>query len=85
MNFSKRFDPHCHSHYSNIRLVDSINRPKDLLLTAAKLGLAGLALTDHEALCGHVEWLELEEKLKKEDKIPQDFKCALGNEIYLID
>ena len=85
MEFSKRFDPHCHSHYSNIRLIDCINRPKDLLLTAAELGLAGLALTDHEALCGHVEWLELEEELKKENKIPQDFKCALGNEIYLID
>lgn len=64
---------------------DSINRPKDLILTAAKLGLKGIALTDHEVLAGHVEWLQLEEKLKKENKIPQDFKCILGNEIYLTD
>lgn len=80
-----RCETHSHSHYSNIRLLDSINRPKDLILTAAKLGLKGIALTDHEVLAGHVEWLQLEEKLKKENKIPKDFKCILGNEIYLTD
>lgn len=56
-----------------------------MILTCAKLGYAGVALTDHEALCGHVEWLELEEDLKKKKLIPEDFKCALGNEIYLTD
>lgn len=80
-----RFEPHSHSHYSNIRLIDSINKPKDMILTAAKLGYAGIALTDHEALCGHVEWLELEKELKENKKIPENFKCALGNEIYLIN
>lgn len=80
-----RCETHTHSHFSNIRLLDSINRPKDLILTAAKLGLKGIALTDHEVLAGHVEWLQLEEKLKKENKIPKDFKCILGNEIYLTD
>lgn len=80
-----RCETHAHSHFSNIRLIDSINRPKDLILTAAKLGLKGIALTDHEVLAGHVEWLQLEEKLKKENKIPKDFKCMLGNEIYLTD
>lgn len=78
-----RFETHCHSHYSNIRLIDSINKPRDLILTAAQLGYAGIALTDHEALCGHVEWLELEQELKEKELIPKDFKCALGNEIYL--
>ena len=85
INEIPRCETHCHSHYSNIRLLDSINRPKDLILTAAKLGLKGIALTDHEVLAGHVEWLQLEEKLKKENKIPEDFKCILGNEIYLTD
>lgn len=79
----KRFEPHCHSMYSNLRLLDCINRPKDIILTASKLGYSGVALTDHEALCGHVKWLKLEEELKKQDLIPKDFKCALGNEIYL--
>ena len=47
------------------------------------MGLKGIALTDHEILAGHVEWLQLEKKLKEENKIPKDFKCILGNEIYL--
>lgn len=85
LNTIKRFENHSHSNYSNIRLLDSINRPKDLILTAYKLGLKGIALTDHECLCGAVEWLRLEDNLKKEGKISQDFKCAIGNEIYLTD
>lgn len=80
-----RFETHSHSHYSNIRIIDSINKPEDMILTASKLGYAGITLTDHEALCGHVEWLELEEQLKKDGKIPKDFVCGLGNEIYLTD
>lgn len=78
-----RFETHSHSMYSNIRLIDSLNKPEDMITTAADLGYAGIALTDHEALCGHVEWLEQEEILKTKDRIPKDFKCALGNEIYL--
>jgi DNA polymerase-3 subunit alpha len=80
-----RFETHCHSHFSNIRLIDSICKPKDLITTAAELGYSGITLTDHEALCGHVEWLELEKELKKSNTIPQDFVCALGNEIYLTE
>ena len=81
----KRIETHAHSHYSNIRLLDAICRPKDLILTAAELGLSGICLTDHECLCGAVEWLQLEKELKEKGKIPQDFKCGIGNEIYLID
>lgn len=85
INEIPRCETHCHSHFSNVRLLDSINRPKDLILTAAKLGLKGIALTDHEILAGHVEWLQLEKSLKEKGKIPEDFKCILGNEIYLTD
>ena len=80
-----RFETHSHSQYSNIRLIDAINEPKDMILTAYQLGYAGITLTDHEALCGHVEWLEAEKELKEKENIPKDFKCALGNEIYLTD
>ena len=71
--------------FSNIRILDSINRPKDLILTAYKLGLSGICLTDHECLCGAVDWLTLEKELKEKNKIPEDFKCGIGNEIYLTD
>ena len=64
---------------------DSINKIPDMILTAHKLGMAGLALTDHECLSGHVKWLLAEKELKEDGKIPQDFKCACGNEIYLVE
>lgn len=80
-----RFDGHSHSMFSNFRLIDSINRPKDMILTAHKLGMAGIALTDHETVAGHVEWLMCEKELKEKGLIPKEFKCACGNEIYLVD
>jgi DNA polymerase-3 subunit alpha len=48
------------------------------------LGQNALALTDHESVSGHVKFLKEIKKLKKDKKIPQDFKPILGNEIYLI-
>ena len=80
-----RFECHSHSEYSNIRLLDCINRPKDLLTTAAALGYSGLTITDHECLSSHVQFLQLEKELKEKGKLPEDFKLGLGNEIYLID
>lgn len=80
-----RFDNHSHSEFSNLRLIDSINRAEDMILTAYKLGMKGIALTDHETVSGHVKWLNTEAELKKTGKIPEDFKCACGNEIYLVD
>lgn len=80
-----RFEIHAHSYYSNLRILDAICRPKDMLLTASQLGYKGITLTDHEALCGAVEWLENEKELKKKGKLPEDFKCAIGNEIYLTE
>ena len=85
INSIPRFDDHSHSMFSNFRLIDSINRPKDMILKAHELGMKGIALTDHETVAGHVEWLNCEKDLKKAGKIPEDFKCACGNEIYLVD
>lgn len=85
INSIPRFDDHSHSMFSNFRLIDSINRPKDMILKAHELGMKGIALTDHETVAGHVEWLNCERDLKKAGKIPEDFKCACGNEIYLVD
>lgn len=53
--------------------------------TAYQLGYNGITLTDHECLCGHVQWLQEEKKLKEKGIIPEDFKCGLGNEIYLVE
>ena len=76
------FGVHNHTHYSNIRLLDCINRPKDLINTAIKLGLGGIAITDHECLSSHMEVNQYAKEIK--EKYP-DFKIAIGNEIYLTE
>ena len=76
-----RFEVHAHTHYSNLRLLDCINRPKDLVKRAIQLGLKGIAITDHETLSGHMELNIYQKEIQKENP---DFKIVLGNEIYLI-
>lgn len=76
------FGIHNHTMYSNLRLLDSINRPKDLIDKAIELGLSGIAITDHESLGAHVEVNKYADEIYKEHP---DFVIALGNEIYLID
>ena len=76
------FNIHNHTMYSNIRLLDCINRPKDLIDKAIELGLSGIAITDHECLSAHMEVNQYAKKIK--EKHP-DFKIALGNEVYLVD
>ena len=77
-----RFEIHSHSHYSNIRLLDSVNRPDKLIERAVEIGLKGICLTDHECLSGHIEVNMLAKKMQ--EKYP-NFKIGLGNEIYLTD
>ena len=74
------FNDHNHTVYSNLRLIDCINKPKDLIDRAIQLGLSGIAITDHEALCCHIEVNQYAQKIK--ETYP-NFKIALGNEIYL--
>ena len=75
-----RFEPHSHTEYSNIRLLDCVNRAEYLINRAIELGLAGIAITDHDALCAHMEVNIYAQKIA--EKYP-NFKVALGNEIYL--
>ena len=77
-----RMEVHSHTEYSNLRLVDSINKPELLIDRAIELGLKGIAITDHECLSGHVRVQKYQDKIKEENP---DFKIALGNEIYLVD
>lgn len=75
-----RFEPHSHSHFSNLRLLDCINQPKQLIDKAIELGYSGIAITDHECLSAAMEVNQYAKQIK--EKHP-DFKIALGNEIYL--
>lgn len=77
-----RCDIHNHTRYSNLRLRDALATPKALIDRAIELGLSGVAITDHEAICGHVKANQYAQEIK--DNHP-DFKVILGNEIYLVD
>lgn len=70
---------HNHTHYSNLRLLDCIIKPKELIDRAFELGLSGVAITDHESLSAHVEAVQHFKKNYKD----KNFKLILGNEIYL--
>lgn len=75
---------HSHTMYSNLRLRDCIIKPEHLITTAAKLGYKGIVVTDHESLSSHVKLSKAYHKLKEAGEIPDYFKIAFGNEIYLI-
>lgn len=77
-----RFEAHAHTHYSNIRLLDCINKPKELVQYAQEIGLKGICITDHESLGAHIELDKLQQELIDQGS---DFKIGRGNEIYLTD
>lgn len=73
---------HNHTFASNIRFLDSINKPNEMVAKAISLGFSGMAFTDHESLSAAVTILKIRDKIKKDHP---DFKIIFGNEIYLID
>ena len=46
---------HCHSTFS---FLDGASQPEELALQAAELGLEALALTDHDNLCGALDFAQ---------------------------
>lgn len=82
---------HSHSEFSNMScgFKDTTNKLKDLLDYAYDNDHAGIALTDHESVTGHIQaedWLN--NKIKnaetdEEKKRAQEFNLILGNEIYI--
>lgn len=78
------FGFHNHTAFSNARLLDAIMSPKTLIETAYRLGLKGVAITDHEILSAHVK---AQKYLKEQQKLGRltDFRLFFGNEIYLVD
>lgn len=76
------FSSHNHTDDSNLKLMDSTNKVKDLINYALKIKLKGIAITDHECLSNHVKAIQIAKEIRKTNK---DFKVALGNEVYLVD
>lgn len=58
---------HNHTEYSNIKIIDSINRMDRMVDYAWDLGLSGVAFTDHDCLSGTLQAMDVyRAKLKKE-------------------
>lgn len=74
----QRFSVHNHTEMSNFRLLDCINKLPNLIERGKEIGLAGLAVTDHETIAQSIRVC----KLQKDNP---NFKIAIGNEIYLTD
>ena len=57
---------HCHTDMgSNTRLTDTTNKVDATIRHAVSMGLRGLAITDHEALCAHIKALNHQEDQNK--------------------
>lgn len=80
-----RIETHAHTEFSQLRMLDCIIKVPQLIKQAADLGLAGIAITDHESVSGHVKFIQTIKEMKSSGELPEDFKRILGNEIYLID
>ena len=76
------FSCHNHTYSSNVRFLDSINRPEEMINKAISLGFSGIAFTDHECLSAAISIIKIRDKIKEKNP---DFKIIFGNEIYLID
>lgn len=76
------FNVHSHTEYSNALLgfPDVVNKVDELIDKAYEIGLAGLAITEHEGISSHV----VATKYYQGMNLERPFKLALGNEIYLM-
>ena len=81
MNLNTYASLHNHTEFSNLKLVDSINKIEELIQYAADLNLAGIAITDHDCVGGHVRAWNYYNSMAEE--VRNRFKLILGNEIYL--
>ena len=65
---------HCHSHFS---LLDAASSPEDLIAHAQELGLAAIALTDHNSLAGAIRFWKAAQK--------SGIHPIIGAEVTLVD
>ena len=67
----RKFDLHIHSYYS-----DGVNSPQEIIGYAKKIGLSGIAITDHNEIKGTLEALKFQE---------ENFLVVPGLEISSLD
>jgi len=72
---------HCHSHYS---FLDGVSSPRELVRSARKCGLAGLALTDHDGLYGAVPFWQAAREARLLAIIGAEVTMANGAHLVLL-
>jgi predicted metal-dependent phosphoesterase TrpH len=70
-------DTHVHTCYS----PDSVADPAQVLLAAARRGLAGIAVTDHDTVEGAERAQTIAQQLKARGELPPDFLTIEGEEV----
>ena len=70
---------------SNVRMRDSSLTCEELITITESWGNKAVAITDHESICSHIGAINTLNELKSKNKINNEFKLILGNEIYLND
>lgn len=69
---------HCHTEYSNIKVIDSINRFNRMVDYAWDINLGGIALTDHDCLSGTLKALDIYKA-----KLIKEWRAIHGEEVEL--
>lgn len=72
-----------HTHFED--QYDTANDLTEMVLNFVKLGAKKVALTGHGSMFAYEDLKETVAKLKKKDKIPQDFEIVPGVEVYYTD
>ena len=73
----KKYDLHVHTYHSKC----SLNKPARILKRAAKAGLNGIAITDHNQVGGAIETAKLARKFIEKGILPRDFEVIIGEEV----
>lgn len=74
-------DTHVHTCFSH----DSLADPVEMVRSAARRGLAGIAITDHNTMEGSRKGIEAASRLIREGKIPATFFVIPGEEVSSSD
>lgn len=73
---------HCHTHGSNLRMLDCIIKTKDLIDRAIELDMKAVAITDHASISEAITAIKYSKELQNKG---EDIKVLIGDEIYVVD
>ncbi len=73
----KKYDLHVHTYHSKC----STSKPAKILKRAAKLGLNGIAITDHNQVGGAIETVRLAREFVEKGVLARDFEVIIGEEV----